>query len=116
MFSQILDRSKSLMQGCASSTLVSTLSHVAIFAATAGVGKASSLTAETVSPIVSKHLIAVANKMFDHRTSVVAASKDKDQDRKLSYIGGLNKQTISRQTGEEWFALIQQRYKKRLQE
>jgi hypothetical protein len=54
--------------------------------------------------------------MFDHRTSVVAASKDKDQDRKLSYIGGLNKQTISRQTGEEWFALIQQRYKKRLQE
>ncbi|KAG8357602.1 hypothetical protein FVEN_g4831 [Fusarium venenatum] len=47
--------------------------------------------------------------MFHHRTSVDAASKDKDEDRRLPYMGGPDTQTISRQTGESWFARIQQR-------
>ncbi|CEI38607.1 unnamed protein product [Fusarium venenatum] len=36
--------------------------------------------------------------MFHHRTSVDAASKDKDEDRRLPYMGGPDTQTISRQT------------------
>ncbi|KPA39380.1 hypothetical protein FLAG1_07764 [Fusarium langsethiae] len=99
MFSQILDHSKSLMQGCAGSSLLST-----------GVGKASSLTAERVSRILSKHLIPLTNKMFDHNASVDAVSKDKDRDQRLPYMRRPNRQTIvSRQSGQVWFARIQQR-------
>ncbi|RGP75498.1 hypothetical protein FSPOR_606 [Fusarium sporotrichioides] len=110
MLSQILDHSKSLMQGYAGSSLLSSLYHVAIFAAQAGVGKASSLTAERVSRILSKHLIPLTNKMFDHNASVDAVSKDKDRDQRLPYMRGPNRQTIvSRQSGQVWFARIQQR-------